>query len=170
MRGYAFLAIVIGLLAYVGSRPAAPPSAPATLAERPATTQVPAKTEPRPEPSRTPLARALAPLDISPRTPQPAPQRQPQTITAPTEQPKEKHTAEILTAAAIAALIVAESRRAYHTGGRPCACPDDRMRNGRACGGRSAYSRPGGATPLCYAGDVTDAMIKTYRERQLAAR
>jgi hypothetical protein len=24
------------------------------------------------------------------------------------------------------------------------------MRNGRACGGRSAYSRPGGAAPLCY--------------------
>jgi hypothetical protein len=39
------------------------------------------------------------------------------------------------------------------------------MRNGRACGGRSAYSRPGGASPLCYPGDVTTAMIESYRQR-----
>ncbi|PZO74558.1 MAG: SH3 domain-containing protein [Mesorhizobium amorphae] len=31
-----------------------------------------------------------------------------------------------------------------------CDCPYDRMRNGRACGGRSAYSRPGGRSPQCY--------------------
>jgi hypothetical protein len=70
-----------------------------------------------------------------------------------------------LTAAAIAAIIVQASRDQYHVGGRPCACPDDRMRNGRACGGRSAYSRPGGASPLCYPGDVTAAMIESYRQR-----
>jgi hypothetical protein len=52
-----------------------------------------------------------------------------------------------LTATAIAAIIVQASRAQYHAGGRPCACPDDTMRNGRACGGRSAYSRPGGASP-----------------------
>jgi hypothetical protein len=68
-----------------------------------------------------------------------------------------------LTAAAIAAIIVQASRDQYHAGGRPCACPDDRMRNGRACGGRSAYSRPGGAAPLCYPSDVTAAMIEKYR-------
>jgi hypothetical protein len=38
------------------------------------------------------------------------------------------------------------------------------MRNGRACGGRSAYSRPGGAAPLCYPTDVTAAMIDAYRK------
>src|SRR6266852_5553964 len=65
-----------------------------------------------------------------------------------------------LTAAAVAAIIVQASRAQYHAGGRPCACPDDTMRNGRACGGRSAYSRPGGASPLCYPGDVTTAMIE----------
>lgn len=43
--------------------------------------------------------------------------------------------------------------------------PDDSMRNGRACGGRSAYSRPGGAAPLCYPSDVTAAMIGAYRQR-----
>jgi hypothetical protein len=70
-----------------------------------------------------------------------------------------------LTAAAIAAIIVQASRAQYHAGGRPCACPDDTMRNGRACGGRSAYSRPGGASPLCYPSDVTTAMIESYRQR-----
>jgi hypothetical protein len=71
-----------------------------------------------------------------------------------------------LTAAAIAAIIVQASRDQYHAGGRPCACPDDTMRNGRACGGRSAYSRPGGAAPLCYPSDVTAAMIESYGRRQ----
>lgn len=70
-----------------------------------------------------------------------------------------------LTAAAIAAVIVQASRAQYHAGGRPCACPDDTMRNGRPCGGRSAYSRPGGASPLCYPSDVTTAMIESYRQR-----
>lgn len=70
-----------------------------------------------------------------------------------------------LTAAAIAAIIVQASREQYHAGGRPCACPDDIMRNGRACGGRSAYSRPGGASPLCYPSDVPAAMIETYRQK-----
>lgn len=31
-----------------------------------------------------------------------------------------------------------------------CDCPYDRMRNGRRCGGNSAYSRPGGRSPVCY--------------------
>lgn len=31
-----------------------------------------------------------------------------------------------------------------------CDCPYDLMRNGRLCGGRSAYSRPGGREPACY--------------------
>lgn len=31
-----------------------------------------------------------------------------------------------------------------------CDCPYDLMRNGRRCGGRSAYSRPGGRSPQCF--------------------
>jgi hypothetical protein len=55
--------------------------------------------------------------------------------------PETKRKAEAgLTPAAIAAIIVQTSRDQYHATGRPCACPDDTMRNGRACGGRSAYS------------------------------
>jgi len=83
-----------------------------------------------------------------------------------TSKPETKRKAEaVLTAAAIAAIIVQTSRDQYHAGGRPCACPDDIMRNGRACGGRSAYSRPGGAAPLCYPSDVPAAMIESYRQK-----
>jgi hypothetical protein len=71
-----------------------------------------------------------------------------------------------VTAAAIAAIIVQASRAQYQARGKPCACPDDTMRNGRACGSRSAYSRPGGAAPLCYPTDVTAATIESYRQRQ----
>jgi len=46
-----------------------------------------------------------------------------------------------------------------------CPCPYNRDRGGRRCGGRSAYSRPGGASPLCYDNDVTDEMINDYRRR-----
>ena len=46
-----------------------------------------------------------------------------------------------------------------------CPCPYNTMRNGRSCGGRSAYSRPGGRSPLCYPKDVTDPMVKAYRAR-----
>jgi hypothetical protein len=41
----------------------------------------------------------------------------------------------------------------YHATGRPCACPDDVMKNGQKCGTKSAYCRCNGAEPLCYPGD-----------------
>ena len=47
-----------------------------------------------------------------------------------------------------------------------CPCPDSVMRNGSRCGGRSAYSRPGGAAPMCYPSDVTAAQIAAYRRGQ----
>jgi hypothetical protein len=65
----------------------------------------------------------------------------------------------------IAELIVRESRQAYNATGHPCACPADLARNGSRCGGRSAYSRPGGASPKCYVSDVTAAEIAAYRTR-----
>ena len=63
----------------------------------------------------------------------------------------------------IAAIIVRASRDAYYRTGRPCACPDDLARNGSRWGGRSAYSRPGGAEPYCYVTDVPKAKIDDYR-------
>jgi hypothetical protein len=63
----------------------------------------------------------------------------------------------------ITEIIIRQSRQAYYATGHPCACPDDLARNGSRCGGRSAYSRPGGAEPKCYPKDVTAAEIARYR-------
>lgn len=60
--------------------------------------------------------------------------------------------------------IIHESRQEYYASGHPCACPDDRARNGSSCGRRSAYSRPGGAAPKCYPKDVTKGEIQDYRD------
>jgi hypothetical protein len=45
-----------------------------------------------------------------------------------------------------------------------CPCPYSTARNGSSCGRRSAYSRDGGATPLCYASDVSAGMVRQYRK------
>lgn len=47
-----------------------------------------------------------------------------------------------------------------------CPCPYNTDRAGRRCGRRSAYSRPGGRSPLCYEGDVTQKMVDDYRRQQ----
>ena len=47
-----------------------------------------------------------------------------------------------------------------------CPCPYSTMRNGRRCGGNSAYSRPGGYSPICYPADVTDEMVAKYRKER----
>ncbi|BAH76953.1 hypothetical protein [Solidesulfovibrio magneticus] len=57
-------------------------------------------------------------------------------------------------------LIIKESIQSYPGN---CPCPYNTMKNGRSCGGRSAYGRPGGRSPLCFPKDVTDQMVKTYR-------
>jgi hypothetical protein len=72
-------------------------------------------------------------------------------------------TKEVLTDAAIILVIIAGSIAAYKAMDKPCACPADMMRNGRRCGGNSAWARPGGFKPLCYSTDVTETMIKAYR-------
>ena len=79
-------------------------------------------------------------------------------------------TQEIVTDAAIALLIVATSIATYKATGRPCACPEDTMRNGRKCGGNSAWSRPGGYKPLCYPTEITAAMIAAYRASKAIPR
>lgn len=48
----------------------------------------------------------------------------------------------------------------------PCPCPYNRMKRGGQCGGRSAYSKPGGYSPICYPGDVTEAMIADFVSRR----
>jgi len=56
--------------------------------------------------------------------------------------------------------IIRESIAAYPGA---CPCPYSVMRNGRSCGGRSAYSRPGGYAPICYPNDVSAAQVAEYR-------
>lgn len=57
-------------------------------------------------------------------------------------------------------LLIRDSIRAYK--GR-CPCPYSIARDGSECGGRSAWSRPGGANPLCFVSDVTAEMVLAYR-------
>lgn len=69
-----------------------------------------------------------------------------------------------LSIAQIADTIVKESRQAYYKTGHPCACPYDLARHGSRCGRRSAYTRPGGASPKCYPDrDVSESDIARYR-------
>ncbi len=92
--------------------------------------------------------------------PEPAPTdaRQPET-----KQEPKRETRSTFDDAKIIALILMASRAGYHRTGRPCACPDDTMRNGRNCGATSAPHRPGGARPLCYPRDVTPDMIAAFK-------
>ena len=46
-----------------------------------------------------------------------------------------------------------------------CPCPYNVDRAGRRCGARSAYSKPGGASPICYEKDVTQKMVDENRRR-----
>lgn len=186
MRGLFFLLFGIVFFAYAVTRPADPKPTNASLADLPAAyvaSDLPKAKTPSQPPQmvrlssteshfrETSLPKAnvatLAPQRTQPSNAEAGQVAVGKSETAPSS--PTKRTAEVLTGAAIAALIVAESRRAYYTRGRPCACPDDRMRNGRSCGSRSAYSRPGGATPLCYPADVTAVMIKNHRA-QVAQR
>ena len=62
--------------------------------------------------------------------------------------------------AAIKQAIIRESISSYSGS---CPCPYNRDRAGRSCGKRSAYSRPGGKSPVCYEADVTPKMVVDYK-------
>lgn len=47
-----------------------------------------------------------------------------------------------------------------------CPCPFNADRAGRSCGKRSAWSKPGGASPFCYPDDISDADLARWRARQ----
>ena len=76
------------------------------------------------------------------------------------EKPSPVRTSPVLSRAEVTKLLIAESIAAYPG---PCACPYQSARNGSSCGKRAAYVRPGGYAPLCFAGDITPAMIEEYR-------
>ena len=70
--------------------------------------------------------------------------------------------AERLSDSQIRDLIVAESKTSYPGN---CPCPENLDRAGRRCGARSAWSKPGGRTPICYAKEVSEEQVRQYRQR-----
>ena len=69
-----------------------------------------------------------------------------------------------MTDAQIKQALIQESLASYPGN---CPCPYNTDRRGHACGRRSAYSRPGGYSPICYASDVSAAMVVEYRRTHL---
>jgi hypothetical protein len=51
-----------------------------------------------------------------------------------------------------------------------CPCAYDTDVRGRSCGRRSAYSRPGGESPLCYSKDITDEMVREFLRARESTR
>ena len=60
--------------------------------------------------------------------------------------------------------IIRESLTSYPGN---CSRPYNTDRAGRSCGRRSAYSRPGGYSPICYETDVTPQMVSRFRAEHL---
>jgi hypothetical protein len=67
-----------------------------------------------------------------------------------------------LSDAEIVQLIIRDSIASYPGN---CPCPYNSTRNGSSCGKRSAYSKPGGYSPICYPNDVSAEMIEKYRKK-----
>jgi hypothetical protein len=65
-----------------------------------------------------------------------------------------------MTDAEVKQAIIQESIASYPGN---CPCPYNVDRRGYSCGRRSAYSRPGGYAPICYANQVTPQMVAEYR-------
>lgn len=59
--------------------------------------------------------------------------------------------------------IIAESIASYSGN---CPCPYNTAKNGSRCGKRSAYSKPGGYSPICFESDITPIMIENHKRRE----
>jgi hypothetical protein len=58
----------------------------------------------------------------------------------------------------------------YLATGHPCPCPYSHMRNGRMCGDRSAWAKPGGKAPRCYFVDVDGTLPANQRPNPVRER
>jgi len=77
--------------------------------------------------------------------------------------PEPVERAPLASARDIRRLMIEQSLSSYFGS---CPCPYNTDRAGRSCGRRSAYSRPGGAAPLCYPSDISDAQVRSFRDQQ----
>ncbi len=77
------------------------------------------------------------------------------------QQPSAPSSPAAMTDEQIRQAIIRQSIASYSGN---CPCPYNTDRAGRRCGARSAYSRPGGASPKCFASDVSDAEVERYRQ------
>ncbi|WP_010140081.1 SH3 domain-containing protein [Oceanicola sp. S124] len=99
---------------------------------------------------------------VSARYLAPAPSGQPTKLAAPA--PPKRQTAAPSSAEITRArqAIIRQSIAAYPGS---CPCPYNVDRGGRRCGGRSAWSRPGGYAPVCYDSDISEARLASYFAR-----
>lgn len=67
-----------------------------------------------------------------------------------------------LSGSEIRKIMIQESIASYSGN---CPCPYNSARNGSRCGKRSAWSRAGGYSPLCYDTDISDALVEEFRAR-----
>ena len=66
--------------------------------------------------------------------------------------------------AEIKKILISQSISDYFVYRGNCPCPYNYDIAGRRCGARSAHTKPGGASPLCYESDVSDWMVKQYKD------
>lgn len=67
----------------------------------------------------------------------------------------------------VKAALIKQSIEAYP---RRCPCPYSLDSAGRQCGARSAWSKPGGATPYCYPADITSDMVREWRAKHAVVK
>ena len=80
---------------------------------------------------------------------------------------KQFKAAEIEYMAKVYANLIQQSLASYSGN---CPCPYNLDSLGRKCGKRSAHSKSGGESPLCFLDDITDEEVRRFRERCTESR
>jgi hypothetical protein len=62
--------------------------------------------------------------------------------------------------------IIRQSVAEHHAEGERCVCPYDPAPDGSRCGGESAYDRRTGKIPICYPEDVSDGLVRVWRDQE----
>ena len=70
--------------------------------------------------------------------------------------------AVVLSASAVAALIVQQSRSAYYATGHPCACPDDLTRSGRDAEPQAHIADPAVRLPNATQATLANVRLKIF--------